>query len=89
MGLIEYKDIEMFFDHELTDGHTISHESDFGLGGSFLFEPDIVANFLPEMSLGLKGDSFSEGDGADSSGLGDEYTIVMWEEVLRDLGGFS
>lgn len=89
MGLIEDKDIEVFFDHELADGHTISYEGDFGLGGSFLFEPDIVADFLTEIFLGLKGDSFGKGDGADSPGLGDEYAIVMREEVLGDLGGFA
>lgn len=89
MGLIEDKDIEVFFDHELADGHTISHEGDFGLRGSFLFKPDIVADFLTEICLRLKGDSFGEGDGADSSGLGDEYAVVVWEEVLGDLGGFS
>jgi hypothetical protein len=89
MGLIKDKYVEMFFNHELSDGHTISHEGDFGLGGSFFFEPDIVSDFLTEMSLGLKGDSLGQGDGTDSSGLGDEYAIVVWEEVLWDLGGFS
>jgi hypothetical protein len=89
MGLIEDKDIEVFFDHELSYGHTIGHEGDFGLGRPFLLESDIVADFLAEVFLGFKGNSFGESDGADSSGLGDEDSVVMGEEVLWYLGGFT
>lgn len=79
----------MFPDHELSDGHTVSHEGDFGLRGAFFLESDIIADLLSEGVSHLIGYSFCEGDGADSSGLGDKDSVILGEEILRDLCGFS
>ena len=89
MGFIQNKDIKVFSDHKLSDGHTISHEGNFGLRGSFLLESDIVTNFLAKGFVHLNGNSLSQGDGTDSSGLSDKDSVVMGEEVLRDLSGFT
>ena len=61
----------MFLNHKLSDCHTICHESDFSLGTPFLLKSDVVADLLAERFAHLKGDSFSESNGTDSSGLSD------------------
>lgn len=89
MGLIEYKDVELFSDHEFSDSHTVGHESDFGFGRALFFESDIVTNLLTQSVTHFVRYSFSESDGTDSSGLCNEDSIVIWEKVLRDLGCFA
>lgn len=61
----------MFLNHKLSDSHTICHESDFCVRISFLLKSDVVADLLAECFAHLKGDSFSESNGTNSSGLSD------------------
>ena len=80
--------------HELPQQHTISHVLDDGVFGGVVFEPDGVADFLPDFDVHFLGDSGGNGHGGDSSGLGaSNFFVVLsvaeFVKVLGELGGFS
>lgn len=86
MGFVQNEKIIVGVDHKLTNGHTICRKGDLGIFGPFFLESDIVANFLPNADLHLKGHSLSQSYSADPPRLRHDDILEVRVQILRHLG---
>lgn len=89
MCLIQNEEIIMWINHKFTNSHTISGKCNFSVFSSFLLKSNIVANFLSNVDLHLKGYSLCQSNCTDSSGLRYNNIFEMWVKILRHLGGLT
>jgi hypothetical protein len=89
MGFVEDEEVVVYSRHQLSNGHSIGCEDDTSLLASLFFEPNIVANFLPNLKTHFLSNPLGECDGADSSGLGDDDFLEVRIHIFGNLGGLS
>lgn len=89
MCLIQHKEIVSDSSHQFSDSHAVSGEDDPCILAPLLLKPHVIAYFFPNLQVHLLGNTLSQCDCADPSGLGDDDPPEVRVEVLRDLCGLA
>lgn len=89
MRFIKQKEIVCDSSHQFSDSHAVSGEDDSCILAPLLLKPHIVTYFFSYLQVHLLGNTLSQRNGTDPSGLRDDNPPEVWVEVLRDLCGLA